>query len=122
LINSGAAKESTGEMVKMVSKGKFEREFELMDEITKEWNPEFIKENERLLEAIGVVGEKAKRMIKIVEGEGGMAKVCGAGGVKEGSGMLLAFDKQVDRLTALIKKQKWEGWLVSLGAEGVRYE
>ncbi|MFH1280677.1 MAG: hypothetical protein ABII08_03655 [Candidatus Beckwithbacteria bacterium] len=54
-------------MVKQVSRGDFKKEFKRMGEIAERWTMEdlrcmsLIKENQRLLEKIGVVGEKAKK-------------------------------------------------------------
>ncbi len=89
LINSGKPKESTGEMVRLVAKGNYKQEFKMMGELVNRWRPELIQENERLLEKIGVVGEKAKKIIRQIEAGGGQAKICGAGGVKAGSGVIL---------------------------------
>ena len=53
---------------------------------------------------------------------GGQAKICGAGGVKAGSGMILAVHKNKAKLKQLIDKNKWKSSEVRLGDEGVRYE
>jgi len=122
LINSGRPKESTGEMVKMVAKGNYQKEFKQIGEISNYWDQKLIQENERLLEKLGVVGEKAKKMIRQIELIGGLAKVCGAGGVKAGSGMLLAVHPEESKLLQLIKQNNWQYLRVKLGGPGVRYE
>lgn len=122
LIDSGKPKESTGEMVKMIAEGRHEAEFKKIGELVNNWRPELIQENERLLEKIGVVGEKAKKIIREIEAMGGQAKICGAGGVKAGSGMILAVHKNKAKLKQLIDKNKWKSSEVRLGDEGVRYE
>ena len=61
-------------------------------------------------------------MIRQIESIGGMAKVCGAGGVKAGSGMLLAIHQDENKLLQLIKQKQWQYIQVNLGAPGVRYE
>ena len=122
IIDSGRPVESTGEMVKLVARGSFGKEFRRMGEIADKWNVSLIKENQRLLEKIGVVGEKAKKIVKEVEALGGMAKVCGAGGVKRGSGIILAYCKDVEKLRELVLVNKWNYYDVRLGVEGARYE
>lgn len=122
LINSGKPKETTGEMVKLVARGNFTKEFKQIGRLVDGWTQELIKENERLLEKIGVVGKKAKNMIRQIEAIGGMAKICGGGGVKAGSGMILAVHQNEKTLIRLIKEQKWSYLRVKLGETGVRYE
>lgn len=122
LINSGKPLESTGEMVRQVAKGRFDKEFKAIGKLVNYWRPEVIKANEALLEKIGVVGEKAKKMIRQIETIGGMAKVCGAGGVKGGSGMILVVHQDKEKLLDLINKNNWPYLTVKLGAPGVRYE
>jgi len=124
LIDSGKPIESTGEMVTAVAINytKFETIFERMGEISENWKVELIKENEGLLEEIGVVGERAKEMIKQIEEINGMAKICGAGGVKKGSGILLGYHKNINLLEKLAEKKKWKIYQTQLGVEGVKYE
>ena len=122
LIDSGKPVESTGEMVKKVSRGSFEKEFRRMGQIADNWRVEKISENQRLLEKIGVVGLIAKKMVREIEEIGGMAKICGAGGVKRGSGVILAFCDRIEALKRLANKNNWPWFQTKLGVEGVRYE
>jgi mevalonate kinase len=122
LIDSGRPQETTGDMVKAVAQGNFSQEFAQIGRLVNRWQPELIKENERLLEAIGVVGSRAKKMIRQIEASGGAAKICGAGGVKTGSGMLLAVHPDETKLRRLIANSRWHYLRVNLGAPGVRYE
>ena len=128
LIDSGRALESTGEMVKMVTekymanKGQYDRYFERMGEIAENWEADLIQENQRLLEKIGVVGERARKIVRKVEKIGGMAKVCGAGGVKEGSGIILVDCKNSEGFSRLVTTNRWRTFLVKLGVGGVKYE
>jgi mevalonate kinase len=122
LIDSGKPEESTGDMVKQVARGNFEAEFKQIGKLVDTWQPGLIKENERLLEKIGVVGNKAKQIIRKIETIGGAAKICGAGGVKAGSGMLLAYHRDQAKLIQLIKQAGWPYFKAHLGASGVRYE
>ena len=102
--------------------GNYVKEFKQIGNLVDHWSQKLIKENERLLEKIGAVGEKAQNMIRKIEASGGMAKVCGGGGVKAGSGMLLAVHPDKNRLMQLIKENKWPYLQVKLGAPGVRDE
>ena len=53
---------------------------------------ELVRENNRLLCAIGVVPERVQRFIAEVEGQGGAAKICGAGSVVgDAAGVVLVF-------------------------------
>ena len=122
LIDSGKPVESTGEMVEKVSGGSFDNEFKRMGEIADNWKVDLIKENQRLLEQIGVVGEKARKMVSKIENIGGMAKVCGAGGVKQGSGVILAICDKIEALKQLADDNSWSWFQVKLGVKGVRYE
>jgi len=122
LIDSGRPKETTGEMVKNVAEKKPVTILKKIGQIADNWSPGLIKENEWLLEQLGVVGQKAQKIIRQIEVIGGMAKVCGAGGIKAGSGMLLAHHQDQGKLLKLIKQKHWRYLKVSLGEPGVRYE
>jgi len=128
LIDSGKPVESTGEMVTAVAanyklqKTKYKQIFERMGEISENWRVELIKENERLLEEIGVVGKKARGTIEKIEEIGGIAKICGAGGIKKGSGILLGYHKNINLLKKLAEKKRWKIYQTQLGVEGVKYE
>jgi len=122
LVDSGKPVETTGEMVKMVAKGSYEEEFKRMANIVENFKPELIRENQRLLEKIGVVGERARKMVRKIEKVGGVAKICGGGGVKEGSGALLVYGFEIDKVKELVNERDWRSYQVKLGAEGVRNE
>lgn len=54
-----------------------------------------VRENNRLLNAIGVVPEKVRRFIVDIEKQGGSAKVCGAGSIAgDNGGIVLVFADQ----------------------------
>ena len=122
LIDSGKPKESTGDMVKKVARSNFSKQFKQIGKLVGQWRPELIKENEQLLESIGVVGKKAQTMVRLIEKSGGVAKICGAGGVRDGSGMLLAYHRDHQKLLRLIKRSSWHYLKVNLGEPGVRDE
>lgn len=139
LINTGRPKETTGEMVlgvrKLYDKNRLKTE-KILNEIertTKQLLVAFnqmdekliritIRENERLLENLGVVSNFAQKIIRGIEKLGGAAKICGAGGKKKGSGIILAFHPQKDVLFELAKKKNLPAFEVKLGEEGVRIE
>ncbi len=133
LLDSGEAVESTGEMVSAASQ-KPKAIFKKMRRITLrlievlkrgkqfEYLKWLISENERLLEELGVVGNKAKRIIRGIEALGGAAKICGAGGVKEGSGILLCYHQKPTILLDFAKKNKVPSYQLKLGEEGLRDE
>ncbi len=139
LLDSGRAKETTGEMVHCVSKKykkeklKVKRTLSLIGRTTiktiagfKKGNfnqlTTLIKENERLLEELGVVGQKAKRLIREIEKLGGAAKICGAGGLKAGSGVVLCYHPKPKIILNFAQKQKLVHFPVKLGTEGVKNE
>jgi mevalonate kinase len=128
LVNSGRPKETTGEMVGLVAErlktqnSKLKLIFRRMGAIAQAWQLDLIKENQRLLEAIGVVGDKAKKMVRQIELAGGLAKVCGAGGLKQGSGMLLVYHPDSQSLKAWLRKKDWQFFPIKLGGPGARYE
>ncbi|MBL7150730.1 mevalonate kinase [Candidatus Microgenomates bacterium] len=132
LLDSGQAVESTGEMVSRVS-AKSQNFLNKMGDITlrlievlKKGKPDGFKnlilENERLLEKLGVVGEKAKKIIREIEDLGGAAKICGAGGIKKGSGILLCYHQEPEILLSFAKKNQIPSYQLKLEKEGLRNE
>lgn len=81
-----------------------------------------IKQGENNLEKIGVVGDFAQKIIREIESLGGAAKICGAGGKKEGSGILLCFHRDLSKLIAITKKYNIAVSQIKLGGEGIRIE
>ncbi len=143
LVNTGQAEETTKKMVELVSekrKAKSEKvqrktksllEFigELPEQFVEVFEREdfsqlkcLIKENERLLESLGVVGKRAKKVVHLIEDLGGAAKICGAGGIKKGSGMALVYHENLCRIEEFCKREKLEFFRVKLGGEGARIE
>jgi len=138
LINSGKPVENTGEMVAQV-RNFFDRDrsrvngiFQRMEKITR-FLLEFLEgkdyplcdlfqENESLLESLGIVSPKTKRIIQEIGRLGGGAKVSGAGGVKIGSGIILAYHKDIDLLENFAKKENLGYFKVVLGERGVMIE
>ncbi len=128
LINSGEATETTGEMVQKVADtlkkdpklhqhckkigtiSGFIRE-QLLDG---SFTGELLDANQIELESLGVVSQKAIKMIKQLQGEGAHTKITGAGGVTTGSGWLLATSHNLEELQAFCNAQAWENFMVEV--------
>lgn len=131
LVDSGRPIETTREMVEAVSdRVKSNQEtakvLEEIGELTtkmitqvrqNQFEAGLLADNEKLLEKLGVVGDKAKKMIAELEEIGAVAKITGAGGIKDGSGMLLVYASQENakKISDLIKTKKWKSYQVTIG-------
>jgi len=138
LMYSGKPEESTGEMIKTVkdfilrSPKEAEKIFKETEKITRNFSRflsgeelnfgGLITRNERLLEQLGVVSVKTKRLIQKIESTGGSAKISGAGGVKGDSGIILAYHQDPKVLIKLANEEKIDMFKVKLGERGVRNE
>lgn len=69
---------------------------------------QLIRQNHRLLAQLPVVGQQALGMIAAIEQIGGAAKITGAGGVKAGSGMILAYHQNREQLVQLCQQYNWQ--------------
>ena len=69
---------------------------------------EIIRQGERNLEEMGVVGKKAQEMIREIEEIGGAAKITGGGGIKDGSGMILSYHQNPKSMLELASKNNWK--------------
>ncbi|VVC76545.1 Hydroxymethylglutaryl-CoA synthase [Aquicella siphonis] len=109
LINTGSPESSTGHCVESVApyfkSGRLGEEFTAvttaMDTALKQqaWRgmQEAIRGNHRLLTDIGVVPERVRKFVSLVEAAGGAAKICGAGSVtgdKAGAVLVVSDDQQ----------------------------
>ncbi len=127
LINSGLAFESTGELVSLVS-SRMKKDFrikkvvkdigsitnEMISELKRDkFNIQLIQQNQKLLDKLGVVGDRAKEIVGLVERIGGVAKVTGAGGIKTGSGYLLSYHPCSNTLIKLLKEQQLEYFVIN---------
>lgn len=136
LIDSGKPIENTKDMVTIVrekfqqSPDKIGRIFDDQEKLTRELLvalfdgdqealENIIKKGEKNLETLGVVGSKVKKMIKQIERIGGVCKILGGGGVKDGSGMLLAYHQSPKILMTLTKKNDWINYKIKLGELGL---
>ncbi len=139
IIQTGIPEESTGEMVSMVKtayqqnpsriEAIFNHQAELVKQLPKaihENNEEafmhIIKEGEKNLTQLGVVSESTRKLIQRIEAIQGVAKICGAGGYKHASGIVLAFHSQLEVLTTMLKQNNIAYSPIHLGEEGLRQE
>lgn len=136
LIDSGKPVESTKEMVekvKQLGSKKTASIFDSQEQLTKELGTALAENNvkdlmftirsgERNLESLGVVGNQAKAIIKVVEKSGGAAKIMGGGGIREGSGMILCLIKDPDPPLKLARQNNWKVLKIKLEQEGLKRE
>jgi len=117
LIDSGKPEETTGEIVESVESVKsvetllnnIENETNnILSAIEKENVDQFKNSlffNEKLLEELGVVSDRTKKLLKELS-KFGVGKVTGAGGRKKGSGFILFYTDQIDKLINYLIKRK----------------
>jgi mevalonate kinase len=139
LVNTGTPSESTGEMVANVSKlyqsqpNTLNQFLQNQEQITRDLLPaiqnsqkeEFahlLKQGEKNLETINVISPATKKFIKEVEKTGSVAKICGAGGYSQNSGIVLIFAKNKSEILKIINKFKLSYFQTQLAVEGVRIE
>jgi mevalonate kinase len=137
LINSGKPEESTKELVENVAKLKIafpkkaQSVFNSQEELTKQMVialrdgnednlTECIKLGEKNLEELGVVGKRAQAIIRGVEELGGAAKISGGGGIKKGSGMLLAYHKDMGKIINYVKQNNLELLSIKIEEKGLK--
>jgi len=120
LIQTGIPTETTKEMVEYVAHRRAEEpEYQLLlndigavtvdliNSLEEEQPEEFfaaISHNQRLLERVGVVGQRARDQVAELEKLGAAVKITGAGGIQTGSGMLIAFHQDLRFLKQHLQK------------------
>lgn len=132
LINSGRPIETTAQMVDYVKKQKsppFSQIAECTNtiiNILSSSSPNFnqlnstFHTNEVLLEQLDVISKSTQKIIRNIEQSGGVAKVCGAGGRKTHSGILLCLHRRPQILITLAQKLKLKYFYpVRLGVPGI---
>lgn len=139
IIFTGRPVESTGEMVTKVKsqrsklKSKFDKVLDDQEYLTrslfvslKNNNErefmEIIKQGEKNLETLGVVSSSTKKLIRAIEENNGAAKISGAGGIKNASGVVLAYHNRPSVLDTIAQQYGLEISSIRLGDEGVRHE
>lgn len=139
IVDSGKPKESTKEMIDKVaafnksSQEQVESIFNSQENLTKQLAEAFIHgdennlilcitEGENNLEKLRVVGKKAKTLIANIKNAGGVAKISGAGGFKDGSGAIIAYFRNKNKLKNLIKSHGYRFEEISIDREGLKTE
>ncbi len=139
IIQTGIPDETTGEMVSMV-KDNYQRNPETIETILNHQSElvkkipiaiqennddvfmDLIREGERNLNLLGVVSKSTQELIKKIESCKGVAKICGGGGQRHASGIVLAFHPHIDTLKSMLAENNIMYSKIELGEEGVRLE
>lgn len=128
VIQSGPAIERTAEMVGLVKKRlaqqpELQRVIDRMTQVADDcianleagrWSPSLITQYGQDMIKLGVVGRRAQGMLEQLWSLGAAAKVTAAGGVAQGSGLLLAWHQDQSVIESLAREQGWEIWSASL--------
>ncbi len=139
ITDTGRPKESTGEMIGIVSSlyqtdqemvdGIFDDQERLTRELLaalKNGNEhdvmKIIRAGSHNLQALGVVSPSTKELIAEIEEAGGVAKICGAGGSTEASGVVLSYHPDTKVLEKIASDHNLKHYQTALGAEGLRQE
>ncbi|MBI4039034.1 mevalonate kinase [Candidatus Daviesbacteria bacterium] len=135
IIYTGTPKQSTKEMVEMVSSNaaKFKELFDNQEKLAKELlsvlkgadKKELIKiiiQGEKNLESIGVVSKEVASIIRIIEKRGGAAKICGAGAIEGPTGALLCYHPTPSIIKQIAKSYNLDYFKTKLGTKGLRLE
>lgn len=133
IVNSGRAAESTGELIQMVKNlGEetitpiFKDQGQLVTQLKdalKDGNEErlikIIKAMHRNLDRIGVVSPPTQKLIHDIENAGGAAKISGAGGATTGSGTVIAYHPNTQKLKEIVQNHNFSFYDINLGVEGL---
>lgn len=138
LIDTGKPNEKTSEMVNLVAK--FYKQTpnmarKVIDDIEKitiklqsavrNKNANSFKEcldnNEKMLEKLGVVSEKTKKLLADLS-KFGVGKITGAGGYKIDSGFILFLAEDKEKLAEFLKRKKINYYQFIPDYQGLRYE
>lgn len=142
VYDTGMPAESTGEVVSAVralrerDPGRHERMLDRIEAATRALRGELereaadpdrslhlIRENEACLEDLGVVPEEVRSVVRRVEGEGGAAKISGAGSLSgPGAGSLLVYHPDPGRVASWEFLRQFPFHPVHLGAPGFHRE
>lgn len=137
LVDGGKPKETTLDMIGMVLEYKKQDEVLFRDLIKQEaeiikltekqiiennLNPDLLNESQKILEQMGVIGEKGKVLMRAIWEAGGKAKISGAGGISDGVGTILTYFEDEAKLSKLSGIYGFTYRPVILGGEGWRIE
>lgn len=138
-IHTGTPIESTGEMVSAV-RNLYKKNTEFIDGILssqekltrelltaiKNGNDTLmiyiIRKGEKNLQTMGVVSEFTSSIIRIIEENGGAAKICGGGGKTRGTGILLAYHRNGKVVERIADNFNCPCFKIAVGEEGLRLE
>lgn len=130
LINSGLPSETTKQMVELVQQNRqsnkkatentLHKIGEISDKMYQKLKDgeninQYIDENGKLLEKLGVVGKRAQLLSQRLRKEKVSVKVTGAGGIAQGSGMLLCMDQDLEKVHQIAGKFGFDSFTVTLG-------
>lgn len=139
LIDTGKPQESTGEMVSAVrtlydiNPHKIQKIFDAQEKLTRELLSvikneqeekliEIIRVGQRNLEALKVCSPFVKGIVREIEKSSGVAKVCGGGGKTKGTGVVLIYHKEIEKVIKIANKYQLPCFQVALGVEGLKIE
>jgi len=127
LVDSGKPSETTKEMVELVAENQDKdiviEQIGKITELVKsklilgEEIGQLLNENGLLLEKLGVVGEKAKKLSNELRMEGASVKITGAGGVKIGSGMMIVTHEDLTQIKKLLNNKKINYFETEIGTK-----
>lgn len=133
LIDSGRPEEKTSEMVNFVKSKPAElvNKFSSHQEYLARQMADALKDSNEIyfmkllnnagknLENLGVVSKQAKSIIKKIHVLKGGAKITGAGGIKNGSGMILAYHTDIKELIKFAKDNNLKYYPVEISHKGI---
>jgi len=139
LLQTGKPEETTGEMLAIVAAFaksnpvQFEKILNSQEEITRKiatvienWDEKeftlLLIKGQRNLEKLGVVSKKTLQLIRAIEQSGGFAKICGAGGYSQNSGIILAYHPNKSELAKACKPFGIQAEAISFEQEGFKIE
>ncbi len=127
LLNSGKPEESTKEMVELVAAKQtnivvIDKIAELVKQIRETLLSgyeiaELLNQNGLLLEELGVVGERAKKLSHELRVMGASVKISGAGGVKTGSGMMIVMQDDLTQIKKLLDNKQIDYFETVIGGK-----
>ncbi len=139
LINTGKPAETTGDMVGLV-KQKVDADPGAMETVMNENERQTknvaialktgdeallrtsIQQGHKTLVSMGVVSDKANRLIADIESRGGAAKILGGGGKTDGVGFVLCYHHKPEEIDTILNPLGYSRQAVSLGGDGIRLE
>lgn len=141
VIQTGSPQETTGEMVSLVRdkldnsalQQKTKQTLQSMGEVTRKFVNAFknhnqrqlhqlMIKNEQLLEQLGVVSDRAQSLIRQLEKQGMAAKICGAGGIKKNSGVVLVLTEDENIAPPVLQREGLDYSQVMINQRGVNVE